>query len=222
MANPPNGWPRPPPDGPSAPRWPPPPTWSRSPTCRSWARWCALPAVPRCPTLVRAGDISGAGCGGWSLPLGLDADALAPVAIDLSHHHAIVAGPPRSGVSTTLELIAGSVEGAVLVRDDDPAVLGRAVDRAIDRAASGSSALLVVDEVSFALDGPDGDEFAAQLDRAATAARGLDIRLVIGGEVDSLLRCYHDGVGRIRRGRTGVRKALAALTRLPFQIVAGV
>ena len=180
-------------------------TWYRdTTTCALAAAGRRAPAVPRCPTLVRAGDISGAGCGGWSLPLGLDADALAPVAIDLSHHHAIVAGPPRSGVSTTLELIAGSVEGAVLVRDDDPAVLGRAVDRAIDRAASGSSALLVVDEVSFALDGPDGDEFAAQLDRAATAARGLDIRLVIGGEVDSLLRCYHDVVGRIRRGRTGV------------------
>lgn len=162
------------------------------------------PAVPRCPTSVGVGEIASAGNGGWALPLGLSADELNPVAIDLSHHHAIVAGPPRSGVSTTLELLASFVENAELVRDDDAATLGSAVDRAIDRAGRGSAALVVVDEVSFALDGPDGDEFAAELDRAVTAARCLDLRLVLGGEVDSLLRCYHDVVGRIRRGRTGV------------------
>ncbi len=163
-----------------------------------------VPAVPRCPSMVGLGEVAAAGDGGWALPLGLGADELAPVAIDLSHHHAIVAGPPRSGVSTTLELLAGSVEHAELVRDDEPAALGRAVDRAIARADRGSSALVVVDEVSFALDGPDGEVFAAELDRAVTAARCLDLRLVIGGEVDSLLRCYHDVVGRIRRERTGV------------------
>ncbi len=161
-------------------------------------------AVPRCPTSVDRADVAAVGDGRWALPLGLDADELVPVTMDLAHHHAIVAGPPHSGVSTVLALLVGAVDGAVLVRSDDPTVLGYAVDAAIARSSGGRPALLVVDEASFALEGPDCDEFASHLERAVTASRGLDLRLVIGGEVDSLSRSYHDVISRIRRGRTGV------------------
>lgn len=69
--------------------------------------------TPRLPDLVDLGDIVGAAppdpqgnsCA-WRIPMALDTDDLTPRVLDLSHGHAIVAGPRRSGRSTTLHTIA--------------------------------------------------------------------------------------------------------------------
>lgn len=57
-----------------------------------------------------AGSATGAPAGSelWSIPIGLDTDSLQVASLDLTHGHGIVAGPRRSGCSTTLATLASS------------------------------------------------------------------------------------------------------------------
>ncbi len=165
--------------------------------------------IPRLPTrLARvelrpsehlAADVTEGGL----VAIGLDGDSLVTAHLDLRRHHAIIAGPPHSGVSTTLaSLIAGHPNARLVSGGVDD--LGTAVPAALDLARSGRPTLLAVDAVPELLDGPDGTTVAALLDDLLRAGRELPVRLVVGGEVDALSACYHDVVATLRRERTGV------------------
>ncbi len=160
--------------------------------------------VPRLPTLVRVAELSPQPDPEGRIALGLDADALRTTHLDLRHHHGIVAGPPRSGVSTTLRTLVGRHPDARLVGRGDADDLGTAVRWAIATAAAGRPSLLALDDAADVLDGPEGDGAAALLAELVDAARDHPVRLVLGGEVDALARCYHDVLASVRRGRTGV------------------
>jgi S-DNA-T family DNA segregation ATPase FtsK/SpoIIIE len=141
---------------------------------------------------------------GWRIPVGIDADSLEVAALDLRHHHAIVAGPPRSGVSTVLASIAGAVPGSHLIGRGDVDGLDQVVDAAVSAAARGTPALVAVDDLADLLDGPDQDRVSAALEELVRAGRDLPVRVVLGGEVDALSRSYLDVVATVRRGRTGI------------------
>jgi S-DNA-T family DNA segregation ATPase FtsK/SpoIIIE len=161
-------------------------------------------AVPRLPVLVRRDELRASAPDAGLLAVGLDGDTLSTVHLDLRHHHAVVAGPPRCGVSTTLRsVVAAHPHGQLLVRPA-PDELGAAVATAVDAAGAGRPSLVAVDDVPDLLDGPDAERVAALFGDLVRAGRDHPVRLVLGGEVDAMARCYHEVVATVRRGRTGV------------------
>ena len=190
----------------------------------------APPPVPALPDLVRrshvvsSADLSVDDSGSrWEVVAGIDADTLSPIALDLEHHHAIVAGPARSGRSSTLATIAASFESAFLIRARTPTtgppdgVWSRAwsplatgcsfedvVDSALAAAEQGHPTLLAVDDLPELLDGPDEALLESMLLGVIQRSLTLPIRLVASGEIDAMTRCYGDLMTKLRSGRTGV------------------
>ncbi|MBS1837507.1 MAG: hypothetical protein JST64_07400, partial [Actinobacteria bacterium] len=152
---------------------------------------------------------------GWNAPIGMRADDLSTAWLDLTNHHALVLGPPRSGRSTTLATIAaqlgGPGRGCEVVRLDGHAPDG-AVDAlsALERSAAGDPGdpnrrwLVVVDDMPELLDGPDGAVLDGLLDRLLRRIRTAPVRIVASGEADAVARCYGDSVRRLRSGRQGI------------------
>ena len=152
---------------------------------------------------------------GWRLGVGLDADELATAHLDLTHHHALVAGPPRAGCTTALAMVAAAHGSGLLLRPlhgsrdssawslvvDDPQ---RFCAAALETAGSGHPTLVAVDDLPGWLDGPDAAGTSAALAELMQAARSLPIRLVVAGEVDALTRRYDDSFTALRAGRTGL------------------
>lgn len=161
-------------------------------------------AVPRLPTRVHADELGGGGPGRWSVPLGLDGDSVTPVRWELDRAPLVVAGPPRSGVTTTLRLLAQSLPGASWAPTGDADEVMRWATEVTDAAAGGTPRLVLVDEVAELLEGPDGDVWSTVLVDLARAARDQPLRLVVGAEIDALTRCYGEAVSALRRGRTGI------------------
>ena len=167
-------------------------------------------AVPTLPTDVPLGQLVAPE--GWMLPIALDAQSLLPVALDLSFHHALVVGPPRSGRTSALRTIATQAAAAhpgpglrvVWVdgtRDDEAGLADGA-----SRARDGERLLVVIDDLPELLDGPHGgtaDALIAELMSIGTSD-AAGVRVVGGAESDALLRCYGESVRRLRAGRTGV------------------
>jgi S-DNA-T family DNA segregation ATPase FtsK/SpoIIIE len=158
--------------------------------------------VPRIPLRLLATELPPVPVDPWRIAIGLDADSWETATLDLERHHALVGGPPRSGVSSTLSSIAAAHPGTVLLgRDDD--VVG-ACTGALERGAEGHATILAVDDLPDLLDGPDGDRVDAALQLVLRQGRDLPVRLVVGGEIDALGRCFHDALTLLRRGRTGL------------------
>lgn len=158
--------------------------------------------------------------------LGLHADDLEPVRLDLRHHHGVVAGPPRSGCSTTLATLAAAFEHAALVHarpdpvapeqyglrhglhdrapdDRDLEGLQHLVRQCMARAED-AVVLLAVDDLPELLCDPRGAELERLLLEAIEVGRRRPLRVVVAGEVDAMLRSYGDLLTRLRSGRTGV------------------
>ena len=73
--------------------------------------------VPRLPTLVRRSALAVRRASSlWTLPIGLHGDDLTTVDLDLAHHAAVVAGPPRSGRSAALTTIAEAARASGVPR----------------------------------------------------------------------------------------------------------
>lgn len=163
------------------------------------------PPVPTLPTELRLSSEEAASPVEWQVAVGRDGDTLDVVHLDLRHHHAIVAGPPRSGVSTALRtLVAHHPRAELLDADAEPTDLVGVVHRLLEAAADGHPRLLAVDDLPALLDGPGEHEVGAALTRVLEAGRKLPVRLVVGGEVDAVTQCFHDVVAALRRGRTGL------------------
>jgi S-DNA-T family DNA segregation ATPase FtsK/SpoIIIE len=161
--------------------------------------------VPTLPTQVRLGSDRATASDGWRVPVGLDGDTLAVVHLDLRHHHAVVAGPPRSGVTTALRtLVAHHPRAQLLDAGLDPDEVAARVHRALASVGDGRPRLVAIDDLAPLLDGPGGSQVADALAEVLDAGRRSSLRLVVGGEVESLGQCFHDVVAALRRGRTGL------------------
>jgi S-DNA-T family DNA segregation ATPase FtsK/SpoIIIE len=125
------------------------------------------------------------------------------VVLDLAHHHALVAGRPRSGVSSALATIAAAHgPGRVLGRADAEA-LPDLVARVLGEVAVGTHHLVLLDDLQELLEHAD-PAVADAVQRLLDAGRDRPLRVVAGGEVEALSRCYHDAMSLLRRGRTGI------------------
>lgn len=162
------------------------------------------PAVPRLPTSVDPSTLHPSPDGPDVVPVGLDGDDLSTVHLDLRHHHAVVAGPPRSGVSTTLRTLVAAHPRARLLVAPGAEELRSAVAWATAAAEHGHTTVVAVDGIAEVVDGPDGEMCAAVLGEVLAAARRVPVRLVLGDEVDALQRSYHEALAVVRRGRTGI------------------
>lgn len=154
------------------------------------AGWAPPPPVPSLPDVVTTEQLDGA--------VLLDADELEPVELDESRH-LVVAGPPGSGVSDLLDELARSSGASVRVGAPDRSRPLTAATAAALRAATGT---VVIDDLPSLLDHAEhGRDCAAALGEVIT---GGTARIIAGGEIDALLRCYDDVVTRLRSLRHGV------------------
>ena len=161
--------------------------------------------VPTLPTVVRLPAESAGRTDDLVVAVGLDGDTLATAHLDLRHHHGIVAGPPRSGVTTALRtLVAHHPRAQLLDADATAGEVATATLAALAAASDGRTRVLAIDDLPSLLDGPEGHEVATALAQVLTAGRRVPLRLVVGGEVDAMAQCFVDAVGALRRGRTGL------------------
>lgn len=138
----------------------------------------------------------------WRLAIGIDHDDLSAAHLELRPGvHAVVAGPPASGRSTTLRTIAAALQSA----DEGIAVgsigidgVGVPLTSAVDlEAFADGGGLLLVDDLELL----PGD-LGPMLDRLiAQPPHGL--RLVVSGRVDTL-RAMNATSRLLTAGRTGV------------------
>ena len=172
--------------------------------------------VPTLPDVVRSERAAGTD-DPWLVPVGLHADTLEVVHLDLTHTHGVVAGTRRSGVGTAMWSVAGRVDAhRVLVTDRpvpaDPARWDQVLDPS---AAAGADALgavvrddrrrtlVAVDGADRLFEGPGGRELDELLS-SCVAAPASGLRLLLGGDADLLGRCFADTWTRARAGRSGL------------------
>ncbi|MEU2353506.1 FtsK/SpoIIIE domain-containing protein [Streptomyces misionensis] len=149
----------------------------------------------------------------WQLPVGLDADTLGGTALQLyEQDHALIAGPQRSGRSTTLCAIARQVTAAA----DPPAVVAFVPRRSPLRDLSclttlvtdysGLEAALVPHPGPTLLlvdDAETVEDDLGVLDRWLSAARPGH-HLVAAGRADALRRTYGHWTQHARDSRCGI------------------
>lgn len=177
------------------------------------------PAVTLAETFTMAGERAG-GPGGpvppgvLVVPLGVSGRDLGPALLPLGPgDHVLVAGPPRSGRSTTLATIAAALRRcrpdlAVTVVAPVPSPLrelesaerivadeGALDDLAAALAAAPGPQLVLLDDADF-LD----DECGA----LAGLTRRLDLHVVAAGRPDALRPLYGHVTAEVRRSRVGV------------------
>jgi S-DNA-T family DNA segregation ATPase FtsK/SpoIIIE len=142
------------------------------------------------------------GSGPWDLAIGVRADALGVARLDLGRSGAVVAGRRGTGRTTVLAAIAEAARrrGVRVLAGDDPVeVLGDLVDTA--RRGETGARLGLVDDLDAVVDDPRVDDLLCE---AVHLTRSEDVRLVASGDPQRLLRCFSDGVTRLRSGCTGV------------------
>ena len=147
------------------------------------------------------------------LPLGLSDDTLSPVGLTLyPNEHALILGPPRSGRSAALMLLAStasasgglvvalSAEGLPLADHPDVLQAGDLRDLLELLAAAGTpeTASLVLIDDAETVDDPDGDL------KALVANSGPSRHIVAAGRADRLRTAYGHWTTEIRFSRTGV------------------
>jgi S-DNA-T family DNA segregation ATPase FtsK/SpoIIIE len=162
-----------------------------------------VPPVPRLPTHVPLAQLPSSAGSPWLLPVGLDADTLEPAVLDLAHHHALVAGAPRSGVSTALATLAAAHGSSRLLGRADAESLPDLVEHVLAEAAAGTRRLVLLDDLHELLEHAD-PAVAGAVERLLGAGRDRPLRVVAGGEVEALSRCYHEAMSLLKRGRTGL------------------
>lgn len=161
------------------------------------------PPVPRLPAHVSLAQLPTWTGSPWLLPVGLDGDSLEPAVLDLAHHHALVAGPPRSGVSSTLATLATAHGSDRVLGRADAESLPELAEQVLAEATPGAHRMVLLDDLHELLEHPD-PAVAGAVERLLVASRGRPLRVVAGGEVEALSRCYHEAMSLLKRGRTGI------------------
>jgi DNA segregation ATPase FtsK/SpoIIIE, S-DNA-T family len=154
--------------------------------------------------------------GEWFIPLGIGNTSLQPVGFRLGEgDHALVAGPPRSGKSTTLQAILATVQ----THAPEVEVTAVALRRSPLRTAPGVTRLVThADELAAALDtaGHSGAPQLILLDDADSiedsggVITGLikhnraDLHVIAAGRADALRSLYGHWTSEIRRSRQGL------------------
>ncbi|MCY4271341.1 MAG: FtsK/SpoIIIE domain-containing protein [bacterium] len=146
----------------------------------------------------------------FHLPLGLSDDTLAPIGLVLHPgEHALILGPPRSGRSATLALVAelaaaDGVWAIALAAEGSPMAACRHVRRVAGleellfaAAAARAPALVLIDDAEAVID-PSGDL------KALAADRRSGLHIVAAGSADRLRTAYGHWTAEIRFSRTGV------------------
>jgi DNA segregation ATPase FtsK/SpoIIIE, S-DNA-T family len=175
------------------------------------------------PEVVSLDNLAATGSTGHptALRLGLRADDHTPALHDLVDGGGalLVAGPPRSGRSSALLLVAGQQAGrevavvcprrsplaaqgerlgAVALPADDQGRAAEMLD-AMTRP-DGTPPVVLVDDVDLLGDGPLADRLAA-LARLARDGRAL---LVLAGPTEALIAAFRGPIAEVRRGRAGL------------------
>lgn len=170
--------------------------------------------LPRSVAIGQLGVRARTAADPWEIPIGVGDDTLAPIALTLyEQENALITGPPRSGRSLALCVIAR----VVLAGEDPPAVVAFAPRRSpvrdlpapvtvvtsyadledtLDEAGQGRVLVLVDDADSVSDD-------LGVLDRWLTKA-GAGGHLVAAGRADGIRRTYGTWTQRVRDGRCGV------------------
>lgn len=146
---------------------------------------------------------------GWRIPVGTAAEDLQTAVLDLTHHNALVIGPPRTGRTTALDTIA-----AQFARTDPPHEIRRVRHEDTDDAITSLESslrpplhgrrLVIIDDLTDLLDSTDGAVIDAILVRLLAAATASEVRVVASAEADAVTRCYGDSLRRLRSGRSGI------------------
>jgi S-DNA-T family DNA segregation ATPase FtsK/SpoIIIE len=184
----------------------------------------AVRRIDPLPTVVSLDEVPAAAsahvsCAATVLRLGLRGDDHGPALHDVAERGGalLIAGPPRSGRSSALGLIAGQLRGqpvvvvcprrspltglvtpAVLLPADDQR---RAVEALDAMTAPGAPPPAVfVDDVDLLADGPLADRLAA----LARPARDGQALLVLAGPTEALNAAFRGPIAEVRRGRAGL------------------
>jgi S-DNA-T family DNA segregation ATPase FtsK/SpoIIIE len=172
--------------------------------------------VPTLPDLAR-GQLAASPSDPWLVPVGLHADTLEVIHLNLSYTHGVVAGTRRSGVTTAMWSLAARVDAyRVLVSDRPDAtdverwdlVLDPTQPDLVDRLdavlrSDHRRAIVAVDGTDRLLEGVGGRELDDVLSSCAPTP-GSSVRILFGGDADLLNRCCADAWTRARAGRTGL------------------
>ena len=157
------------------------------------------------------------------IPAGLGDDRLEPWSLDLTHGHALIAGPSRSGRSTALATIAAGLARApvpallvlvaprrspLLALDGWAAVLpdppdGAAVDKILasfeSELAGGRPVVVICDDVDDL-----GEPVAKALEGLARRGRDVPLRCVVAADNRTALRTYSGVLPQVRKSKHGV------------------
>ncbi len=165
------------------------------------------PAIGELPVTVDLADLAAADLSGpvWSVPIGRGDLDLTDRAIELHHGECLlIAGPPRSGRSTTLAVIAAQARRA----GADAVTLGASGDGEAAATAMAMLAarlhqparvpLLVLADDAEAIDDPDG-----VLDQLVRHSPG-HVRVIVAGLSDRLRRAYGHWTHNVRGHTPGL------------------
>ncbi len=181
----------------------------------------AFTVVGRMPTSVEARELPPAP-DTWVLPFAVGEREVAPVHADLRDSHLLVAGPARSGRTSTLRLLAqvasrapvpaapvllvarrpGSYEdhGLLQVVDvHDTAALEAAVSEMVRRTATGEPVLCCCDDVDLF-----PDQVSSALEQLARTSRDTSLRFVVATDNRAGLRAYAGLVPEVRKSKQAV------------------
>ncbi|MEX0768621.1 MAG: FtsK/SpoIIIE domain-containing protein [Microthrixaceae bacterium] len=166
-----------------------------------------------------------------SLVCGIEAQHLQVARLDLEHNHALIAGPPRSGKSTTLTTLAmsladcsttelgtasyllaarhssvheESIWSGALIQPGSPQESAEFLVAAAESARSGCCTLVAVDDFCSLVDSPGGELVEQGLAALVELGRTHRLRVILSAEVDTLLRSYSELVAQLRSTRTGI------------------
>jgi S-DNA-T family DNA segregation ATPase FtsK/SpoIIIE len=165
------------------------------------------------PASIRLDDLAPPD-GRMSVVVGVGGDELEPVVVDLSQTTTpglLVAGPPRSGRSTTLLTLAAGLHSGGLpivavapraspLRELPGCLVGSEAAPALEALLGNGPVALLVDDAELLVD----SVLAPVLERAVRGARDTGTVVLVAGTTDELVTSYRGFVVDLRRARAGI------------------